>query len=86
MTAESTGNPLPQLEWTPDMIEELRTKAWDAVRNRERNPLVIEHLIAQIEDVLERKLDSGNQVLVWQERMSELHQLKSDVTGSRWLV
>ncbi len=86
MTAEITGNPLPQLEWTPEMIEELRTKAWDTVRNRERNTLTIEHLIVQIEDVLERKLVSGNQVLVWHERVSELHQLKSDVAGGRWLV
>lgn len=86
MTAEITGDPLPQLEWTAEMIEELRTKAWDAVCNRERNTLTIEHLINQIEDVLERKLVSGNQVLVWRERVSELHQLNSDVAGARWLV
>lgn len=86
MTAEITGNSLPQLEWTPEMIEELRTNTWNAVCHRERNTTLIGYLIFQIEDVLEQKLVSGNEVLVWQERMAELHQLKSDVAGSRWLI
>lgn len=86
MTAEKTGEALPQLEWTPEMIDQLSKNAWEAVCTRERNPMLICYLIVQIEDVLERELVSGNKVLVWQERLAELHQLRSDVAGSRQLV
>lgn len=74
---------LPQLKWTPDIIEKLRTEAWEAVSNREHSAIKIELLLSQIEEVLERKLVSGNEVLVWHERRIELQELHQLAT-SHW--
>ncbi|QQG49871.1 MAG: hypothetical protein HZB70_03695 [Candidatus Berkelbacteria bacterium] len=65
------------------MIETLRSEAWEAVSNREHSAMKIELLLAQIEEVLERKLVSGNEVLVWHERRIELQELHQIAT-SRW--
>lgn len=73
-----------QLNWTPEMVRDLEQSAWQAVSNKETEPIKLELLIAEVEDVLEQKLVSGNEVLVWQERLAELYSQHQITLSARF--
>jgi hypothetical protein len=73
-----------QLNWTPEMVRDLEQSTWQAVSTKEIEPIKLELLIAEVEDVLEQKLVSGNEVLVWQERLVELYNQHQIALAARF--